>query len=105
MPRWFGDRKRAARHGRYEVRAARGGHRTWQGSMPGNLAHVGLMRLSGGRSSASLTTCSLKSGSYDMRRFDAGADDAPLRRRAEEPPIVGAACGERGWGPMMCAAG
>ena len=25
MPRWFGDRKRAARHGRYEVRAARGG--------------------------------------------------------------------------------
>ena len=25
MPRCFGDRKRAARHGRYEVRAARGG--------------------------------------------------------------------------------
>ena len=34
--------------------------RAWQGSIPGNRAHVGLMRLLGGRRRASATTCSLK---------------------------------------------
>ena len=47
-----------------------GAHKdTWHGSMPGNHAQVGLIRLLGGRSGAARTTFSLNAGSYVMRFF------------------------------------
>ena len=42
---------------------------TWHGSMPGNHAQVGLIRLFGGRSSAARTTFSLNAWSYVVRFF------------------------------------
>ena len=41
----------------------------WHGSMPGNHAQVGLIRLFGGRSSAARTTFSLNAWSYVVRFF------------------------------------
>ena len=57
----------------------------WHGSMPGNHAQVGLIRLFGGRSSAARTTFSLNAWSYVVRFFlPAPPEEGAVGRMSDE---------------------
>ena len=56
----------------------------WHGSMPGNHAQVGLIRLFGGRSSAARTTFSLNAWSYVVRFFLPAPPEGAVGRMSDE---------------------
>ena len=56
----------------------------WHGSMPGNHAQVGLIRLFGGRSSAARTTFSLNAWSYVVRFFLPAPPEGAVGRMSDD---------------------
>ena len=62
----------------------RGRISAWHGSMPGNHAQVGLIRLFGGRSSAARTTFSLNAWSYVVRFFLPAPPEGGVGRMSDE---------------------